>query len=83
MRYNHKSTTSPHPPSLHPTSISLAFLHLYANKRFANLDGRHESVGDDAHAQEHVDERNEVNDSPRHLIPYRRVLGVPHGQDHS
>lgn len=52
-------------------------------QKVSNLDGRHESIGDDAHAEEHVDERNEVNDGPRHLIPYRRVLGVPHGQDHS
>lgn len=47
------------------------------------LNGWHEAVCDDAHAQEHVDERNKVNDSPGHFVPDRRVLGVPHGQHHS
>lgn len=54
-----------------------------AKKWVSHLNRWHEAVCDDAHAQEHVDERYKVNDGPGHFVPDRRVLGVPHRQHHS
>lgn len=43
----------------------------------------HESVRDDAHAQEHIDQGYKVNDGPSHFVPNRGILGIPYGQNHT
>lgn len=55
----------------------------YLDSNLLYLYRRHESVSDNAHAQEHIDERYKVNNSPGHFVPNRGVLGIPHRQYHS
>ena len=47
-----------------------------------HLDGGHEAVGDDGHAEEEEGHRGEVDDGPRHLVADTQVrVRLPHGHD--
>ena len=48
-----------------------------------DLDGGHEAVGDDGHAQEHVHQAQEVDGGPGELLAQRGVQGKPNGEDDS
>lgn len=42
-----------------------------------NLNGSHEAVSDDRYPQEHVEQRQEVDDRTNHLLGQRRVVREP------
>ena len=47
-----------------------------------HLDGGHEAVGDDGHAEEEEGHGGEVDDGPCHLVADTQVrVGLPHGHD--
>ena len=49
-----------------------------------HFDGGHEAVGYDAHTEEHVHEREAVDERARHRVAERQAdRRLPHGQQHA